>query len=201
MDKRNNPYSPGAGRIPFALAGREKNIEDFEVAMSRIDIGVDARPIALYGLRGVGKTVLLRDLYHKAKKKGWIVAYVEANPGKTIRMLLGEELEDVLADLAKPNAGEAVLKAVKTALSFARFNVNAEGSFSFGVDMSNIGSSNAATGNTSGDLGRVVRDLSRACEKTGTGVALFFDEAQDFKDDLVALLNLLTFCNFYGIWL
>jgi len=192
MDKRHNPYSPGAGRKPFALAGRESNIEDFEVAMSRIELGVDSRPIALYGLRGVGKTVLLRELYHKAKNNGWVVAFVEANPEKDIRALLGEELEDVLIDLAKPNAGEAVLRAVKTALSFIRFDVKADGGFSVGVDLSKTGSSNAATGNISGDLGRVVRDLSKACEKNGVGVALFFDEAQEFCADDLRAINMLT---------
>jgi len=192
MEKRDNPYSPGAGRIPFALAGRENNIEDFEVALSRIELGVDSRPIALYGLRGVGKTVLLRDLYTRAKKKKWVAAYIEASPNKSLRALLGEELEDVLVDLAKPGAGETVLRAVKTALSFIRFNVNSEGSFSFGVDLSNIESSNAATGNTSGDLGRVVRDLSSACEKAGRGVALFLDEAQDFSEEDLRAINTLA---------
>lgn len=192
MERKDNPYSPGAGRIPFALAGREKNIEDFEVAMSRIEQGTDARPMALYGLRGVGKTVLLRDLYHRAKRNKWVAAYIEANPEKNIRELLGEELEDVLADLAKPGAGEAMLKAVKTALSFIRFDVNADGGFSFGVDLSKIGSSNAATGNISGDLSRVVRDLSYACEKPGVGVALFFDEAQDFSEGDLRAINTLA---------
>ena len=192
MDRKTNPYSPGAGRKPFALAGRETNIEDFEVAMSRIEIGVDSRPIALYGLRGVGKTVLLREMYHIAKSNGWIAAFVEANPEKDIRVLLGEELEDVLIDLAKPNAGEAVLKAVKTALSFVRFDIKAEGSFSVGVDLTKVGSSNAATGNISGDLGRVVRDLSLACEKSGKGLAIFFDEAQEFCIDDLRAINMIT---------
>jgi len=192
MEKRDNPYSPGAGRIPFALAGREKNIEDFEVAVSRIEMGVDARPLALYGLRGIGKTVLLRDLYNRTKRKGWIAAYVEANPEKNIRELLGEELEDVLADLARPGAGEAVFKAVKTALSFIRFNVDSGGGLSFGVDLSGIGGSNAATGNISGDLGRLIRDLSIACEKKNVGVALFFDEAQDFSEEDLRAINTLS---------
>jgi type II secretory pathway predicted ATPase ExeA len=174
------------------LAGRGNNIEDFEVAMSRIENKTDARPIALYGLRGVGKTVLLRDLYHRAKKRGWIAAYVEANPEKDLRALLGEELEDVLVDLAKPEAGEVVLRAVKTALSFFRLNLSAEGSLSFGVDLTNIGASNAATGNVSGDLGRLVRDLSAACERDGVGVALFFDEAQDFTKEDLRAINILA---------
>jgi len=192
MEKKNNPYSPGAGRIPFALAGRENSIAEFETAMSRIEMGTDARPMALYGLRGVGKTVLLRDLYNRAKGRGWITAYVESNAEKDLRALIGEELEDVLADLAKPGAGETVLKAVKTVLSFIRFDVNAEGGLTFGVDLSKVGSSNAATGNISGDLGRVIRDLSLACEKTGTGVALFFDEAQDFKVEDLRAINTLA---------
>ena len=192
MEKKDNPYSPGAGRIPFVLAGRENNIEEFEVAMSRIEMGTDARPMALYGLRGVGKTVLLRDLYIRAKRKGWIAAYVEADPGKDLRSLLGEELEDALADIAKPGAGEIVLKAVKTALSFIRFDMNANGGVSFGMDFTKISSSNADTGNISGDLGRLVRDLSAATEKTGTGVALFFDEAQDFAADDLRAINTLA---------
>jgi len=192
MEKRDNPYSPGAGRIPFALAGREKNIENFEIAVSRIEMGTDARPMALYGLRGIGKTVLLRDLYNRVKRKGWIAAYVEANPGKSIRELLGEELEDILADLAKPGAGEIILKAVKTALSFIRFNVNVDGGVSFGVDLSGIGGSNAATGNISGDLSRLVRDLSAVCEKSKTGIALFFDEAQDFSNEDLHAINTLS---------
>jgi len=192
MDKRENPYSPGAGRTPFALAGRESNIEDFEVALSRIEMGVDTRPLALYGLRGVGKTVLLREMYHRAKAKDWIVAFVEANPEKNLRTLLGEELEDAMIDLAKPNAGEVVLKAVKTALSFIRFDFKSDGAFSVGADLSKISSSNAATGNISGDLGRVIRDLSNASEKSGAGVALFFDEAQEFSIDDLRAINTLA---------
>ena len=192
MEKKDNPYSPGAGRIPFALAGREKYIEDFEAAVSRIEMGTDARPIALYGLRGVGKTVLLRDMYNRAKRKGWIAAYVEADPAKSIRELLSEELEDVLADLAKPGAGEIVLKAIKTALSFIRLDLNADGGLSLGIDLSGVAGSNAATGSISGDLGRVVRDLSAACEKTKTGVALFFDETQDFLEEDLRAINTIA---------
>jgi len=192
MEKRDDPYSPGAGRIPFALAGRDHDIEDFEAALSRIEMGTDARPLAFYGLRGVGKTVLLREMYNRAKKKEWITAYIEATPEKDLRALLGEELEDVLIDLAKPSAGEAVLRAVKTALSFIRFSVDSSGSFSLGVDLTDIGSSNAATGNTAGDLGRLIRDLSAACERTGTGVALFIDEAQELSVEDLRAINTIS---------
>jgi len=77
-------------------------------------------------------------------------------------------------------------------LSFIRFDAKTDGSFSFGVDMSKIGASNAATGNISGDLGRLIRDLSAACEKSKTGIALFFDEAQDFLEEDLRAINILS---------
>jgi hypothetical protein len=196
MEKKDNPYSPGAGRIPFALAGREVNLELFEVAATRIENGLDARSMVFYGLRGVGKTVLLRDLYFRIKKNGWVTAFIEANPEKRLRQLLAEELETVVTDLAKPNAGEAILKAVKTALSFVRFDISAHGDFSLGVDLSSVNSSNAGTGNISGDLNRLIRDLSVASEKNNKGIALFFDEAQDMNlEDLRAINEMVHRAN------
>ncbi|MDR1358303.1 MAG: ATP-binding protein [Coriobacteriales bacterium] len=192
MDKREDPYSPGAGRAPFALTGRAQQTEDFETAVLRIESGLDARPLAFYGLRGVGKTVLLRSLYEKVKARKWITAIVEGRPGKDLRSLIGEELEEVLADLAKPKASQTVLKAVKTALSFLHLQVNTEGAFSLGLDLSSVDSSNAATGNIAGDFGRVVRDLSFAAEKSNTGVALFFDEAQEMSTEDLQAINTLA---------
>jgi hypothetical protein len=85
MDKRKDPYSPGAGRPPFALAGRADDIDEFEAAIARIEDGMDARPLVFYGLRGVGKTVLLRDFQKRAVANGWLTAFVEANPEKSLR--------------------------------------------------------------------------------------------------------------------
>jgi hypothetical protein len=106
--------------------------------------------------------------------------------------MLGEELEDVLVDLARPNAGQTILKAVKTALSFVRLDINATGGLALGIDLSKIEGSNAATGNTQGDLQRLIRDLSAACEKNNTGVALFFDEAQDMSTADLNAINALV---------
>ncbi len=58
MDPRLNPYSPGAGSPPPELAGRDELIERAAIALDRIRAGRAARSLILYGLRGVGKTVL-----------------------------------------------------------------------------------------------------------------------------------------------
>jgi hypothetical protein len=190
MDKRKDPYSPGAGRPPFALAGRADDIDEFETAIARIEDGLDARPLVFYGLRGVGKTVLLRAFQKKAAANGWLTAFVEANPEKSLRAMLGDELRFAIADMAKPSAGESALKALKTIVSFIQLGMDSSGQLSLGVDFSKVDYSNAATGDLSGDLTVLVRDLSAACEKTGKGVAMFIDEAQDLSESDLRAINM-----------
>ncbi len=78
MDPVRNPYSPGAGRRPAALVGRDAQLAEWDVALERVTAGRTAQPIVLYGLRGVGKTVLLAEFARRAKDRGWVVARLEA---------------------------------------------------------------------------------------------------------------------------
>ncbi|MDR2610914.1 MAG: ATP-binding protein [Clostridiales Family XIII bacterium] len=190
MDRRKDPYSPGAGRPPFALVGRAIDIDEFEAAAWRIENGMDARPLVFYGLRGVGKTVLLRDFQKRVASKGWVTAFVEANPEKSLRAMLSDELKLAIAEMAKPSAGEVMLKALKTMMSFIQLGMDSSGQLSLGMDFSKIDYSNAATGDLSGDLTVLVRDLSASCEKTGKGVALFIDEAQDLSESDLRAINM-----------
>jgi hypothetical protein len=188
MEARSNPYSPGAGRIPSALVGRDRQIDEWETALLRIEDSLDARPMVLHGLRGVGKTVLLLKMHESALGRGWISAFVEAMPGKKLREQLSGALESKLVDIARPNVGERVLSALKTALSFSA-TISMNPSLTFGLDLSKARGSNAGPGDLSGDVERLLRDLSGAAEELDVGVALFIDEAQDLdRGDMAALL-------------
>jgi Cdc6-like AAA superfamily ATPase len=61
MDPTTNPYAPGAGTRPPELAGRDQVLEDARVALARVKAGRAAKSQMLLGLRGVGKTVLLKS--------------------------------------------------------------------------------------------------------------------------------------------
>ena len=113
-----NPYSPGAGRKPSALVGRDRQRQEWTHSLQRVELGRSGQPVVLYGLRGVGKTVLLSDFRRSAAEAGWIVAQVEAGADLSLREGLGEALHGPLADLARPAAGTRLLRALKTALSF-----------------------------------------------------------------------------------
>src|SRR4051794_3925772 len=134
MDPVVNPYMPGAGRTPAALVGRDRQLEVWRVALDRGGAGRSAQPVVLYGLRGVGKTVLLTGFAKTAGSRDWMVAQVEAGVGRSLREALGESLHGPLADLARPSAGKRMLRALKTAVSF-KASYDAGGEWNFGVEL------------------------------------------------------------------
>jgi hypothetical protein len=189
MDPVNNPFEPGAGRSPAALVGRDESIGKWETNLSRIEAGRSGRPVVLYGLRGVGKTVLLRRLAREAESRSWIVAQIEAGVGKSLRANLSEKLQGPLADLALPSAGQKLLRGLKTAISFFRVTFDASAStINYGLDFSDISGGGADTGQLEVDLNKLILDLATAAADEGRGFAILIDEAQDLTvEELVAV--------------
>lgn len=186
----HNPYSPGAGRKPAALVGRDDSLNAWATSLERVQIDRTDQPMVLYGLRGVGKTVLLSEFRHQATTRGWIVAQVEAGTGKSLRALLGEALYAPLADLAKPSAGLRLLKGLKTALSF-KASYDLTGTWNFGLDLSEASGGGADTGLLDTDLKKLVSDLAAAAAEEGVGLGILIDEAQDLSlEELVSLCTI-----------
>jgi len=171
------------------MVGRERQSEGWRVALDRVEAGRTAQPVALYGLRGVGKTVLLSRFSRDAVSRQWIVAQVEAGTGKSLREALGEALHAPLADLARPSAGRRLLKGLKTALSF-KASYDVSGTWNFGLALAETPGGGADTGMLETDLGKLVKDLSEAAEEEGVGLAILVDEAQDLTH-----AELTAFCS------
>ncbi len=47
MNKRDNPYTPGAGRKPRTLAGRDRDLESFHSLVERLDAGTYERSLGI----------------------------------------------------------------------------------------------------------------------------------------------------------
>src|SRR4051794_16851914 len=86
MDPIRNPYAPGAGQRPPELAGRDRELEQFDVTLERVAAGRPERSMVLSGLRGVGKTVLLNALRGQAVKRAWGTGKIEARPDRSVRI-------------------------------------------------------------------------------------------------------------------
>lgn len=180
MDPVRNPYVPGAGRRPGALVGRDDAIRSWSIALQRAERGITDQPLILYGLRGVGKTVLLTRLRHDAEARSWITVPVEAGSDRSLREMLGEGLYAPLSDIARPSAGKRLLKALKTALSF-KASYDASGTWSFGVNLSGEPGGGADSGILETDLKKIIKDVSLAAAEEKTGLAILIDEAQDLR--------------------
>ena len=190
MDPRDNPYSPGAGIRPPELAGREQDIETFEILRARARRGRSNQSIVMQGLCGVGKTVLLNELAAAARVDNWIVGKVEADLGSArtpFRNQVAQSLNAALrqAQGKSPKAGR-LQAALRTFKSFS-LKASPDGSLAVGIELdAQLGRGD--TGALRADLTDLAIDLGDAALELDTGVALFIDEMQHLtKDELAAV--------------
>lgn len=181
MDERNNPYSPGAGLRPAAFVGRDAELQDWSVALDRIENARSARPVVLHGLRGVGKTVLLGEFHQQAEDHKWVSVMIEANTGRTLREALARALYPVVRELVRPKAGDKLKKALATFKAFS-VKVDASGAWSFGLDVAPA-QGRGDSGELETDLSELIKDLAEAAQEQNHGLAILIDEAQDLNND------------------
>jgi hypothetical protein len=123
MDPRTNPYAPGDGTDgtpPPELAGRNGLIESASIALERTQKKLSARSIVMYGLRGVGKTVLLNQIRLNADASGAVCVPIEAPESRSLPAILLPSLRSSLIKLSRVEAAKVRVKRVMGALaSFA----------------------------------------------------------------------------------
>lgn len=168
MEPRENPFAPGAGCLPPALAGRDKMLEEADVLLSRAVQGLPAKSMLMHGLRGVGKTVLLLRMGQMARERGYFVISYEATEDDSILPSLVQALKRVLYDMKQ---GEKVKHALMVLCSFVH-SVRI-GSVELGVD---VAPGYADSGNPEKDLVDVFVAVGEAAQERKTGVALLIDE-------------------------
>ncbi|MCU1504241.1 MAG: hypothetical protein JWM12_3595 [Ilumatobacteraceae bacterium] len=172
------------------LAGRDMEIEAFDVLRDRAVAGRPAQSIVLYGLRGVGKTVLLNELADRAIADGWITARIEADLSGE-RTPFRNQVAQSLNTALRHAQGRGVRSGrLRRALStFKAFSLTAspDGSLAVGIELDPEGG-RGDTGSLPADLTDLAIDLADAAIDLDAGVALFIDEMQHLSlDELAAV--------------
>ena len=176
MDRRNNPYAPGAGLQPPELAGRDRLIETATIDMERALAGRPTKGMILLGLRGVGKTVLLNRLLGIAAALGFQAAKIEAPEGGALPELLAPELRRILYALdLKVGAGQKLRQAVTVLRSFAAVFKVTVGELEFGIQPA---AGLADTGRLQQDLPDLLIAVAEAAAERRGAIGLFIDEVQ-----------------------
>ena len=75
--KYADPYTPGAGFMPGHIAGRKETLERAEKYLNTIVLGYPQQSVIYYGLRGVGKTVLLNAIECKTDDMPILMGHIE----------------------------------------------------------------------------------------------------------------------------
>ncbi len=186
MDRRKNPYAPGAGLQPPELAGRNQLIEKASIDLER---AIERRPtkgMMLLGLRGVGKTVLLNRLLGVAIDLGFQTVKIEAPEGGALPSLILPELRRILYALdLKQAVGQKIRQAASVLRNFATAFKATVGEVEFGFDAA---PGLADTGNLQQDLPTLLIAVAEAAAERKTAIGLFIDEVQYLSADELAAL-------------
>ncbi len=188
MDPVRNPYSPGAGAPPPALVGGDAELATCDVAIQRFGLGKPERSVLLTGLRGVGKTVLLREFGRLAEGHRWVHHAVEI----TEELEFVEEMSALAhGALRALSPGRIVVDRARRALGVLKsfqlkWKLPDEGDVVMGLDPV---SGPADSGLLDRDLAGLLLEIGAVARARGVGILVTIDEVQNLaREHLGALM-------------
>ena len=185
-----NPYTPGAGAMPAYLAGRDDIINNASKSLIALNKGYPQQSVIYYGLRGVGKTVLLNKIEESAEEFGILYEHIEiAEKGSFVRQISNSSKKMIHHMSITESAKEVAKKALGI---LKAFNVSwnpEDKTFSAGLSEP---SPYISTGVLTDDLTEMFVSMGRTASKAGMALCFFIDEIQYMKEsEMEALINAL----------
>ena len=175
-----NPFSPGAGTPPPALVGRQELLEKARVAVERVRALRSEKSLLLVGLRGVGKTVLLRTIADTAEELRCQVVFIETPEDQSLPELLAPPLREALLRLdAMAGLNEKVKRALRVFRSFLGTIKVGNEHISLEIDPE-FGTGDR--GNLQADLSALFLAVAEAAKARGTALVLILDELQYLRE-------------------
>ncbi len=173
--RTRNPYRPGAAVSPLFLAGRDDEQRRFQAILGASpELPANVR---ITGLRGVGKTVLLKRLAEQAEDGGWLCNRVQVEP----RHNTNADLTDLVTQLC-----QVTLRRVSNAAK-VRQAVEGVATVTLGsvrVAWHDVEFSFASGGARELDVAKELYSTVATVVRHGyRGYLLMLDEAQVLRDD------------------
>jgi hypothetical protein len=177
MNKRDNPYTPGAGRKPRTLAGRDHDLESFQSLVERLDAGSYERSLIYTGLRGVGKTVLLMEFDVLASEAGWATTDVqEVGSNADFRTTFAGMANRLLMNMSRRHRAK---QRIERALAVVKsFSIGLPGAVAINLDV-NAAAGIADSGDAEQDLAGLFREIGEVAQANQMGALFLIDEMQN----------------------
>lgn len=191
--KYANPYTPGACFMPGYLAGRETILDEASKCLNTLILGYPQQSVIYYGLRGVGKTVLLNAVERKADDLTILMEHVEiAEKRDFTQQIVNSSKKFIHKMSVKEAAKDFVSKAQGLLRAFSvTYNPNDQ---TFSLEMSN--NEYVATGDLTSDLTDLFVTMGKTADKANYAICYFIDEIQYMKEqEAEALVNAIHRCN------
>jgi AAA+ ATPase superfamily predicted ATPase len=146
--------------------------------LGRLKAGKSEKSFLLVGLRGVGKTVLLNEIYKHSQGEGFKSILVEAHEGKSLPALLIPQLRQVLFSLDQmKDLNQKVKKGFRVLKSFLNGIKMKIGDLEISLDVDpELGA--ADSGDLESDLPVLFEAIAEAAQGRETAVAIMIDEIQ-----------------------
>jgi hypothetical protein len=186
MQKRDNPYTPGAGRKPPNLAGRNGDLENFRDLVERLAAGGYERSLIYSGLRGVGKTVLLMELDVLASEAGWATTDVqEVGSQPDFRVTFARMAARLLREMSRRHR---IKDRVDRALGVVKaFSLAVPSGIQLKLDV-DAASGVADSGDPEQDLTDLIREIGEVAAATGAGALFLIDEMHNLDAPSLAAI-------------
>lgn len=186
--KYASPYTPGAGTMPPYLAGRVEVLEMSNKNLESALRGYPQKSIIYYGLRGVGKTVLLNAIEEKAEDMDILYEHIEISEKKSFIRQIVNASKKIIHRMSTVEAAKDVIKKALGILQAFNVTYNPEDqTFSAGLSEP---SAYVTTGILSDDLTEMFIFMGRSALKANKVICFFIDEIQYMKEEeMEALIN------------
>lgn len=188
-----NPYRPGAGEKPSYLAGRDADIAYVQDILDSIKIGYPARSVIYYGLRGVGKTVLLGQIRQMCRQMHIPCERIEIGERNfNFSQSLALAIYKLTCQLSTI---ESLKNKFRHALSIIKAFSIKYGDIDVSIDVEPL-TGISDTGILSNDLTELFLALGEIAQNKESGVVMLIDEIQYIRDkDFDAFMRALHMCN------
>lgn len=186
MNKRDNPYTPGAGRKPRVLAGRDPDIENVQALIERLSDGSYERSLVYSGLRGVGKTVLLMEFDVLASEAGWATTDVqEVGSQPDFRVTFARMAARLLREMSRKHR---IKDRVERALGVVKaFSIAVPGAVQLKLEVE-AASGIADSGDPEQDLSELIVEIGEVAQQTQSGALFLIDEMQNLDSAALAAI-------------
>ena len=186
MNKRDNPYTPGAGRKPPVLAGRDPDLENVQALVERLSGGGYERSLIYSGLRGVGKTVLLLEFDVLASEAGWATTDVqEVGSQPDFRVTFARMAARLLREMSRKHR---IKIRVDRALGVMKaFSIAVAGTVQLKLEVEPA-SGIADSGDPEQDLSELLIEIGEVAQTAQSGALFLIDEMHNLDTPSLAAI-------------